>query len=454
MSNSLVTIDGRATNEPERATMFQDSKNRFSFLSVIRHSSWGISSFLLMAVFSGCQGSSGTAEGESAKKSAEPGVEYVLAKPRVLRETIEVSGSVLGYEEAKIVARIQGYVGRVLVNIGQEVKQGELLAELDVPELHAEVDRRERLVDKAQADLGSRQAEIAQAQARFAELSAFERLRQSQLSRISNLVQGGALKQEKLDEAQYAVEAAKAAISRGQADIQTAEARLQSVQAELKVAEAEKTKSQAMAEYTRIVAPFDGLITSRNVDPGALVQPATGDNSTSLFEITSVGRVRIVVHLPMEDAIELSDGDEALLHSIPSIPGKSQSGTVARHAKAFHQGSRMMRAEIDLENQVSPDTGRRPLMPGDYGKVTLALKKYEDIVSVDKGVIAERNGTSEVMVIDERNELRIRTVKVVVEDGEFVGIASGLNSGDKVVTGDISRFDHGQQVTSATLIDN
>jgi len=147
----------------------------------------------------------------------------------------------------------------------------------------------------------------------------------------------------------------------------------------------------------------------------------------------------------------LTDGDEAILHSLPSLPGKSITAKIERHAKAFGSGSRMMRAEIDLANPVDPQTGRRMLMPGDYGKVTITLKQFNEIPTVPKSAIQSKGSAHYAMVIGADNTLALRNVEIAVEDGDRVGIASGLEVGERVIASKPGAFQHGQAIDPDAL---
>ncbi len=374
--------------------------------------------FLLIGILllAGCNSdvTSPTTGGGSPAKTAPTTIDVVEVTEGQLNENIEVPCTIEGYEQAMLVPRIEGYVSRVLVNIGDSVTSGQVLAELRVPELHAEVSRRKNLVIQAEADVVSRQAEVSQTESRLVEQQALESLRRSQRTRISNLVDGGALKREQLEEAQYALEATLAAIERGTADVRAAEALVQSTESAVSVAQAEWKKSLAMADYTKIRAPFDGLITRRLVDPGALVRPAGNEAAMAMFEVASVDRVRVILFLPMNEARELDDGDPAELHSLSGQGDDRISGSISRHARAFHQGSRMMQAEIDLDNPLDAQTGRRRFVPGDYGRVTLTLRTITG-PAVPLSALIKSNGSRAVIVVDEKNQCWKTTVAVAFE---------------------------------------
>ncbi len=409
-----------------------------------------VAGYILAAalVGAGCQRSAATS---SAPPAVETSISVVMVRKSTLQKTIEVPASVEGYEHSQLAPRIAGLVESVLVDIGQEVKQGDVLATLAAPELADEVARRKELAEEARFMIKSRAAEVEQAQSRIVEQEAVLTLRISEYDRTKNLVAAGALKQEKLDEAQFARAAAEAAVSRCEADIRTAQAHRDSATAAFNVAGAEVRKSETMASFRSIRAPFDGVIASRNVNPGDLVDPDSADDAPGMFEIVHVDRLRVVLYAPMEDAVDLSAGDPAVLHSLPARPGVKIDCQITRRAKAFGRNTRMMRAEIDLGNILDPETQRRPLLPGDYGKVTIALRRFEDIPSVPSTAIYTKGDDQYVMVVLADNTLALRNVEIAVSENGLAGISSGLEGGETIVADDPGGLQHGQSVSRGDL---
>ena len=218
----------------------------------------------LLLVAGGCRPETAASVSRpAARPSAKTQVTLVEAID--MQQAIEVPGSVEGSESARLMARIEGYLQKVLVDIGDHVAKGQLLAVIDAPELEAEVHRQRQLWEQAQLGIPTREAEVAQAQAALQEQVALHALRESELGRINNLVQGGALTQAKRDEAEFAVKAVAASIERARADVKTAQAHLNSAIAAASVAEAELNKSMQFVSFREIRAPFDGLITRPDV---------------------------------------------------------------------------------------------------------------------------------------------------------------------------------------------
>jgi len=416
--------------------------------------SWRLSCVFSMTVLSlavllasGCgegSPSSGTAAGSDTTSTMASAKVVVVTHEEHVRK-VDVPATVDGYEMAMLKSRLEGYVGKVHVNIGDEVNgpgkehSATVLAELDVPEMVADLERYKKMVEKANADLDIRTAERKQAVARKMEQDNLLKLREKEFNRIHGLVRRGALTQEKLDEAQFALDAVNASTALALADIEAADALIKGAKADVEVAEAEANKAKAMCSYQTITAPFDGVITDRSVDPGAFVRPATSDTGSQLFTIQRVDKVRIVMHLPMEDAIFLGAGeyrdedkekDNVVLKNLYGKPHQKYSGKITRYAKSFNRNSRMMRVEVDLHNDPDAKTGQRALKPGDYGTATITLATYAGLATVPMSAIGEGDKGHYVIAVDESNVAHYRPIIIKAiyksDDGKITkaGIAS------------------------------
>lgn len=418
----------------------------------------------------GCRPEPATQKKSAAHETLSQGVDVRLA-PVVQADfvdRVEVPITIDGYEKAELMSRIEGYVGEISVNIGDKVEQGQVLARLDMPEMIAEHRRQEKLVEQAHADFLSQQSEVSRAEAQMAEQQALKQLRESELKRTRKLFESGAFKKDRLEEAQYSVEAVLASLERIEADVRAAETQMRSAQAAVEVAQAELEKSHAMMSYMDIKAPFAGVITTRMVDPGALVRPPSGGTGAGLlFTIESVDRLRGIVMLPIEDVAHLQAGASVELDSIRGVPSEalqrlhgveSESLVVTRRAGAFQRGSRMMRAEIDILNPIDPETGQRLLKPGDYGKVVIALRQFSQIPSVPATAVGTDSLGSFVMKVAKDRTCHRISVNVLVthqeqaalqidtKDASESSIDPTLRSGDPVVSQGLEKIRDGDRL--------
>ena len=402
----------------------------------------------------GCNGKAPT--GSPADQGAAEKANVLVTNVRSgnLRRNVELPTTVEGYESAKLMSKIGGYVAQIHVDIGDEVQQGQPLAVLYAPELEDEVERQARLVIQAEAGLNSRQAEIMLAEARLEEYNSLLELRNIELQRASNLVSKGALKQQKLDEAEYAVQSTQAAIKSMGARVDAAGAVLAAATAHREVAIAELSKAESMAAYRTITAPFNGVITRRLVDPGAFVLPATNSAATPLFDIARVDKVRLIVFLPLDQAGALDVGDPVVLDHIEGLPIRrietigGEPITIDRHSKSFDTSSRMMRAEIDIDNEMLLEETGKQLRPGDYGKVTITLETYDGIPTVPTTALGSNNLGSFIFFVDSNDICFEIPVTVQIVNGDVAGLAGGIEIGSKIVAQDLDRVEHKKKLPS------
>ena len=303
---------------------------------------------LLVGGAVGCrrEGAATSSPGPATVEAPAPVVRVVKPERKTVRRSIEQPGfNVEAFEETPLYARVTGYVGKWHADLGDRVKKGDVLAELSAPEMEEDLKRKEAAVRQAEAQIKQAQAGVLGAEAQLARAK-------SQYERIGKIGQGGVLDRESVEEARFGQEAAKAGVEKAKADVAAAEA-----QAE--VARANRDYSKTMLRYTRITAPYDGVVTQRSVNTGDFVQPAGSGKAQPLYVIHQTDPVRVFVNVPGEDAACVRDGDPVALH-VPGAGAGVIQGKVTRTARALNPQARTLRTEVDVPN---PD-GR--LLPGMY----------------------------------------------------------------------------------------
>jgi multidrug efflux pump subunit AcrA (membrane-fusion protein) len=266
--------------------------------------------------------------------------------------SVVVPGTVQAFYATDLFAKESGYVSQISADIGDQVKKNQVLAVIEDPELQQQLLRSRAAVQQAAAALDV-------AKRRLTGLQADRALQQATLRRSEQLFAGKAVTGQQLDE-QRAKEGVSAAnLGVGQADVALAEANLQAANADLQ-------RLQAMVEYTKIIAPFDGVITRRLVNLGDLVQAATANRPTApLFTCQETDVVRVFAEVPETNAAAVRPGWAAEVR-LYGPTGQTLHNTVTRVAGALEPTTRTMRVEIDLPN---PDGS---LLPGMYAQVTLS----------------------------------------------------------------------------------
>jgi HlyD family secretion protein len=294
------------------------------------------------------------------KKATTPEVRIVNPQRKTVTHRIEQPGfNIEAFQETAMYARITGFVRTWKVDIGDPVKKGDLLAELYVPEMVVEVQQKEAAVQEALAEID---------QVRAAKLTAEKQLARAKLQseRLAKLGKSGGLDADSVAEAHLGYETAKATLVKAEADIASAKA-----QAE--VAKANRDYAKTMLTYAKIKAPYDGVITQRNVNTDDLVQLAgAGPKGQPLFVVSQLDPVRIFVNIPGNEAAWIKDGDVVSL-LLQGAGGEMLTGKVTRNAHALNPQSRTLKIEIDLPNPADKH-GRSKLLPGMYVQASITVQ--------------------------------------------------------------------------------
>jgi multidrug efflux pump subunit AcrA (membrane-fusion protein) len=316
----------------------------------------------------------------------EATVRVVRPQRKTVRHPIEQPGfNVEAFQETPLYARIAGYVGKwdPVYDIGRDVREGEVLAELSVPEMEVELRQKEAAVQQAAA--GVQQAKAAELIAR----PQLERA-ESQYRRMERVGKSGVLDQESVEETRLGYKAARAGVEKARADVAAAGASLQA-------AEANRDYARTMLGYTRIRAPHPGVLTRRNVTVGDFVQPAAaGARGQPLFVVSQTDPVRVVVNVPGADAPWIKGGDRVSLR-LQGAGGEPLEGHVTRTAGSLDPQARTLRTEIQL-----PNPGGKVLLVGSYVQATLTVQHPDTWTLPEAAVLTEGEQTFCYRVVDDR----------------------------------------------------
>jgi RND family efflux transporter MFP subunit len=346
-----------------------------------------------------------------------------LPQMRVIRVTrsnvnsdLALPGSIQPITEAPVLARTDGYIQRRLVDIGDRVKSGQLLAEIDAPELIDQV---------TQAKAAEKQAEAAldQATANAQQGKTDMELAKIMAQRSGQLVTRGAIARQDDDQSQATYQSKLAALNALQKAVDVQRANVAAVQSNL----ARLTKLQ---DYRMVVAPFEGVITLRNVDVGALVN----SGNTMLFRIAQMDELRTFINVPQSYANSIRVGQPATL-TVSNLPGRMFAGTVARTSEALDPSSRTLLAEIHVPNR------EKLLLPGMYTQVDFKAPRFDPPLVVPSDALIVRDNGAQVAVVRPGNTLHLVKIQAGRDYGDRVEVVAGLNEGDSVVTnpGDVAR---------------
>jgi RND family efflux transporter MFP subunit len=328
-------------------------------------------------------------------------------------------GNIQAITEAPILARADGYIKSRSVDIGDHVRAGQLVAEIEAPEL-------DQQVVQAKATLEQAQASLEQAKANYQQGKSNEELARITADRWKALVLKGAVSRQDNDtyQAQYNAQVANLdALSKAVA----------AAQSNVNAAQANVARLSELQSYRMVRAPFDGLITLRNVDVGALVN----SGNTLLFRIAQTGTLRIYVDVPQSYSEQVHTGLPARI-TVSNIPGRTFPGTVTRMADSLDPASRTMLVEVQVPNSDGA------LLPGMYARVDLRSLRggaaSTPILVPGDAIIARGSGT-EVAIVGPDHIVHIVKVEVGRDYGDRVEVLSGLREGDTIVAnpGDTAR---------------
>jgi RND family efflux transporter MFP subunit len=337
-----------------------------------------------------------SADAAEQERDFVPQVRVAGVEPSSAFDVIKLPATTSAFATANIFARASGYIDKREVDIGDRVKQGQLLVEVVAPEL-------DHQIAQAEATLSQLKWALQQAEAN-------RELAKVTWDRDRPLVDKGWVTAQQGTIDQQTLKAQEAGVSVAQASVTAEEAQLQ-------VLHQQKL-------YQRVVAPFDGVITQRNVDVGSLVQ-ADATSGTFMFTIMQSNVIRTQVFVPQDSAFGLKPGIDAAVH-VPELPDRTFPGTVTRIADAIQPGSRTLLTEIDIPN---PDGA---LTPGIYCTIELHIPRKTPSFSVSADAIIFNQAGLQVAVV-ENGVVHLRKVGVVRDLGRQVLVNSGVKRGDQVI---------------------
>lgn len=396
-------------------------------------------------------------------------IETVKPQKGGLERTTTQPGTVIAFESAQLFAKVSGYLKSQEVDIGDRVHRGDVLAEIDAPELVKAVDQAKAALEQSRAQVAQAQARILTAQAdREAAVAAIKqaeaeivrteanfKFRKKQFLRISELAKSQSVDQRLADEKEDEMEAAHAAedlahagvanaralASAAGARVEQAKADTDEAKSKVDVAAAALAKAQVFADYLKIVSPYDGVVTKRNFFPGDFIQSADQDVRTPLLAVDHTDKMRVVVQVPDRDVPFTNTHDPATVE-IDALPGARFSAKVSRVADAEDTQTRTMRTEIDLPN---PD---KVLRQGMYGRVTIHLGTLPGAFRIpSSAVVGDVKDGKGTVYVCRQNVAHLVPVRLGRDDGSNLEVLEGLTPNDDVVRQTSTALFDGARVT-------
>lgn len=334
---------------------------------------------------------------KETEEIAVPTVEVVHPSSEPPQSELELPSTLQAYIEAPIYARTTGYLRRWYKDIGSKVHKGELLADIETPEVDQEL-----LQSRAARDQAAAQLKLAQSSAK----------------RWENLQKMDAVSQQETDE-------------RSSSYIQG--------EANLNAADANVRRLEQLESFKHIYAPFSGVITTRNTDVGSLVNAGNGGPTQQLFVIAQIDPIRIYVNVPETDSPSIHKGVKVDIE-VPALVGQHFTGSVVRTADAIDPATRTLNTEIDVPNP------KGQLLPGSYAQVHLALKEQVQRLTVPSNALLFRAEGPRAAVVGAGSKVQLRPVAIGRDFGNTVEIISGLEQSDAVVVSPSDSLEDGELV--------
>jgi RND family efflux transporter MFP subunit len=370
--------------------------------------------------------------GDAHAKVNEPAqriAPVVLVARGSLENAITLTGEFRPFQQVDVHAKVAGYIQHIFVDVGDKVKQGQVLAILEVPELNAQVTGAQADIRRSQDAIRRAESEIERAQSTHqAYHAAYTRLKQVSEERP------GLVAEQELDDS-------LAKDKETDAQINSNRAALAESQHQLGMAQATLERLSALQAYSHITAPFTGVVTKRYVDTGALISAGTSSETQSqpVVQLAEWSLFRLVIPVPESAVPMIHLGSIVQVHVLDL--NRDFQGRVARFADALNDETRTMHTEIDVENP--QDT----LTAGMYAEVKLILHGKEDALTVPIQAVIQEGNDHYVLTLDDRNRVEKREVELGEQTSNSVEIVHGLSEKERVISASQSDYQIGEVVT-------
>jgi RND family efflux transporter MFP subunit len=384
----------------------------------------------LGAAASACS-SSAPAHTADGGDSSAPNVPVATVVRGDLFNDVTLTAEFEPYQEVDLMSKIAGYVRIIKVDVGDRVRQGQVLAVLDVPEMQDEIAKASAAVEEADAEFAAASGEVTRAD------SAHEvaHMTHERMRRVADQEPGLVPRQE--------VDEVRARDLSGEAQATAARSNLKASEQRTHVTRAEHARLETLYRYATIAAPFDGVITKRYANVGAMVPAGTSSQAMPVVRIAEQKRLRLILPVPEVAAPKVRPGGKVALR-VPAL-GRTLEGVVARVSNRVGQNTRTMDAQVDVAN---PDL---TLIPGLYAEVDLRLEQQARTLTVPIDAIERTERGARAFVVREPGVVHVVPVTIGMETALQIEIRSGVAEGDQVVVGRHSDLKEGQRVRARPI---
>jgi RND family efflux transporter MFP subunit len=389
----------------------------------------------IFAVVTAIDLTSCSANGDKNVEAGGPTVTVGVTKvvKKSLGRQITLSSELVPFQEIDVYAKESGYVKKLLVDYGTHVKAGQVMAILEIPELEAQL-------QEDQADIKNATNQVTRAQHELARYQAQYKALHLEYTRLNDVFQSqpGIVAQQEVDDAQGKDLAASSQVDAGQAGLDAA-------QSQLSAAKAKLAHDQSLFDYSKITAPFSGVVTERYANLGTLMQAGTGSSTQAipLVKLSEDDLFRLVIPVPESYVQYIRIGDPVNVQ-VPSL-NRTFPGKVARFSVDVRADTRTMHTEVDVRNP------QRVLLPGLYAEADLQFDRKDNIPTVPVQALSHQGDKTSVLVVNADGTIEQRTVQIGLETSSLAEVVSGLNEGEQVVVSDRSGLKSGEKVRPQTV---
>jgi RND family efflux transporter MFP subunit len=392
--------------------------------------------FLMIGLTASCSRSDSTAktaaDTAAAKERSDVTVGTALVKVQPVAQSFTLSSELVPDQEIDVYAKVAGYVKILNVDYGSHVKKDQVMAVLEVPELQAQLDEDNAAIKAQQDQIARTASDVDRAKAQHTMVH----LQYQRLAGVAK-AQPNMIAPQEVDDAQGKDLAAESLVAAAQGANQAA-------QSQLAVAKARLNHDQALYDYSKITAPFDGVVTQRYANFGALMQAGTSSTqATPLVRLSAESTLRLVIPVPESDVKYIHAGDPVDVR-VPSV-GKTVRGKVARFSVDVNGATRTMHTEVDVPNS------NGQLVPGTYAEADITLNHSGAALVVPLQAVDRSGDKSTVMVVGPDNHIETRQVTPGIQMPDVIEITAGLKQGEQVVVSDRSGLKPGDTVTAKPL---
>jgi RND family efflux transporter MFP subunit len=382
----------------------------------------------LAALTTGAAGLTSCHQATPVAAADVPNVPVATAAPATLTNDLVLTAEFVPYQDVDVMAKVAGYVKNIRVDIGDHVRQGDLLATLEVPELQDEMGKAIAGVSAAQANILTAEGAVKRAEAG----AAIAHLSYQRILDVSTKNAGLVPRQE--------VDVAQSHDLEASAQLASAQSELRAAKEGLTEAASERSRTEAMLAYATIRAPFTGVVTKRYANMGSMIQAGTASQTQAMpiVQLAQNDLLRLIFPVPVTDAAQIRNGQQVSVNVVTL--GKTFPGTITRYADTLQTSTRTMSTEVDVPNP------KGLLIPGMYAEVRLHEASGTDVLSVPLDGVEGLGGNAESAYLVRDGKVVVVPVTTGVQTPTRVQILSGVQQGDTVIVGRHTTLSVGEKV--------